>query len=129
MGTFISTMGYDAKFKEHHRGGWGCGYVLIPKDHPILVKLIDNDGWGNYLQPDNCPEEITYSEWEKDGEHFKIGFDTAHSYNNSSHDEQYVIDRANEIKALVDAFTAEDANLYASERISSVISSFSKYIK
>ena len=130
METFISTMGYDAEFKQYHRGGWGCGYVLIPKDHPILVKLIDNEGWGNYLQPDDCPEEITYSQWEKDGEHFRIGFDTAHSYNNPIiHDEQYVIDQANAIKALVDAYTEQDASLYASERISSVISSFSKYIK
>jgi hypothetical protein len=87
MKTFISIMGYDARFKEHHRGGWGCGYVNIPKDHPILVQLVDNEGWGNYLQPDGCPEEITFSEWTEDKEHFRIGFDTAHSYNNSSHDE------------------------------------------
>ena len=31
--TFISTMCYDAEFKQHHRGGWGCGYVNIPKEH------------------------------------------------------------------------------------------------
>jgi len=129
METFISTMGYDEKFKSDNNTGWGCGYVLIPKDHPILVKLVDNDDWGNYLQPDNCPEEITYSNWESDGEHFRIGFDTAHSYNNSSHDEQYVTDRANEIKALVDAYTEQDASLYAESRIKDVIIKFSKFLR
>lgn len=121
-------MGYDARFKEHHRGGWGCGYVNIPKDHPILVQLVDNEGWGNYLQPDGCPEEITFSEWTEDKEHFRIGFDTAHSYNNPSHDEQYVTDRANEIKALVDAYTEQDAHDYAASRIQDVIVKFSKFL-
>ena len=126
--TFISTMGYDARFKEHHRGGWGCGYVNIPKDHPILVQLVDNEGWGNYLQPDGCPEEITYSEWEKDGEHFRIGFDTAHSYNHSGHDEQYVIDQSNAIKAIVDAYTVQNAHDYAASRIEDVVLKFSKFL-
>ena len=126
--TFISTMGYDARFKEHHRGGWGCGYVNIPKDHPILVQLVDNEGWGNYLQPDGCPEEITFSEWTEDKEHFRIGFDTAHSYNHSGHDEQYVIDQANEIKALVDAYTVQNAHDYAASRIEDVVLKFSKFL-
>jgi len=129
MGTFITVMPYNSEFKQHHRGGWGCGYVNIPKDHPILVQLVDNEGWGNYLQPDGCPEEITYSQWNEDGEHFRIGFDTAHSYNNESHDEAYVTAQANAIKAIVDAYTEQDAHDYAASRIQEVIIKFSKYLK
>ena len=127
MKTFISTMAYDDDFVSSCRTGWGCGYVHIPKDHPILVKLMDNDGWGNYLTPDDCPEEITYSKW--DGDYYKIGFDTAHSHNNSSHDEAYVTEQANAIKLLVDAYTTEDAHNYAAEQIERVTNQYSKYLK
>ena len=127
METFISTKAYEKEFKAHVREmGWGCGYVHIPKDHPILVKL--DKVWENYLQPDGCPEEITYSEWDEDKEYFVIGFDTAHSYNNSSHDEAYVTAQANAIKALVDQYTDYDAHAYARERIRLVTEKYSKYL-
>jgi len=127
METYISTIAYEYDFKTHIRNsGWGCGYVHIPKDHPILVEL--EEGWGNYLSPKDCPEEITFTQWDKDNEYLMIGFDTAHSYNNDSHDEDYVIDRANEIKLLVDEYTAEDANQYAREQIQLVTDKYSKYL-
>lgn len=127
MKTFISTIAYDDDFKSHIRSiGWGCGYVHIPKDHPILVQL--DEGWGNYLQPKDCPEEITYSEWDKEREHLIIGFDTAHSHNNSSHDEEYVTAQANAIKALVDAYMDYDADAYAREEIRLVTEKYSKYL-
>jgi hypothetical protein len=127
METFISTMAYDDKFKSHIKSiGWGCGYVHIPKDHPILVQL--DEGWGNYLQPDGCPEEITYSEWDKEREHLVIGFDTAHIHNNSSHDEAYVTAQANAIKALVDAYMDYDADAHAREQIRLVTEKYSKYL-
>jgi hypothetical protein len=129
METFINTIAYEEDFKSHIRSsGWGCGYVHIPKDHPILIKLIDIIGWSDYLTVDGCPEEITYSSWDENDEYYVIGFDTAHSYNNALHDEQYVTDRANEIKACVDAYTAEDASLYAGEQISLTIKKYSKYL-
>ena len=126
--TFISTVAYTEDFKTIGRTGWGCGYVHIPKDHPILVKTLASDGWGDYLQPDGCPEEITLSQWDKEGEYFIIGFDTAHSWNNDSHDEAYVTEQANAIKLLVDAYTAEDASQYAGKQVSLVINKYSKYL-
>ena len=128
METFISTKAYENEFKSHIKSiGWGCGYVHIPKDHPILVQL--DEGWGNYLQPDGCPEEITYSEWDKDKEYFVIGFDTAHSYNDSFiHNEIYVTAQANAIKALVDQYTAYDAHAYATKQIQSVAKKYAKYL-
>ena len=100
---------------------WICKHS---KRTSILVLLVDNEGWGNYLQPDGCPEEITYSQWNEDREHFRIGFDTAHSYNHSGHDEQYVIDQSNAIKALVDAYTVQHAHDYAASCISDVVLKF-----
>lgn len=126
METYISTMAYKEDFKTIGRTGWGYGYVHIPKDHPILVQL--EEGWGNYLEPNGYHEEITFTQWDKDGEYLIIGFDTAHSYNNSTHDEQYVTQQANAIKACVDAYTAEDASIYAGEQVSLTIKKYSKYL-
>ena len=127
METFISTMAYENDFSSHIRTiGWGCGYVHIPKDHPILVEL--EEGWGNYLQPKDCPEEITYTRWDEKSEYLVIGFDTAHSHNNSSHDEEYVTAQANAIKALVDAYMDYDADVYAREQIRLVTEKYSKYL-
>jgi hypothetical protein len=128
MNTFISTIAYEEEFKTIGRTGWGCGYVHIPKDHPILVKTLVSDGWGDYLQPDGCPEEITLSQWDKEQEYFIIGFDTAHSYNNDSHDEAYVTEQANAIKLLVDAYTSEQAKKFAMDEIGKVTRLYSKYL-
>ena len=126
METFISTMAYDDDFVSSCKTGWGCGYVHIPKDHPILVEL--EEGWGNYLSPKDCPEEITYTRWDEKSEYLVIGFDTAHSYNNSNHDEEYVTAQANAIKALVDAYMDYDADIYATEQIRLVTEKYSKYL-
>jgi hypothetical protein len=126
MKTFVSAIAYEEDFKTRDRTGWGCGYVHIPKDHPILVQL--EEGWGNYLTPDGCPEEITFTRWDKDKEYLIIGFDTAHSYNNASHDEVYVTAQANVIKNLVDAYTAEDADRYAKEQIQLVMDKYKNYL-
>lgn len=126
METYISTVAYAEDFKTIGRTGWGCGYVHIPKDHPILVEL--EEGWGNYLSPKDCPEEITFTQWDKEKEYLVIGFDTAHSYNNALHDEEYVTDRANEIKLLVDAYMDYDADIHAREQIRLVTEKYSKYL-
>lgn len=111
METKMSFVPYGYEFRRACSTGWGCGYVHIPKDHPILVKLITDkeDGWGMYLQPEGAEQEITYSSWEEGGEFYKIGFDTAHSYNDASNDRFWVIEETKKIKALVDAYTLEDA--------------------
>lgn len=129
METYISTKVYNDEFKTQIRTcGWGCGYVHIPKDHPILINIIDID-WSDYLTPEGCPEEITYSEWDKEQKYYVIGFDTAHSYNDSvTHNEIYVTEQANAIKSLVDDFTAYDAHTYASKQIQSVAKKYSKYL-
>ena len=128
METFISTIAYAEDFKTLGKTGWGCGYVHIPKDHPILVETLVSDGWGDYLQPKDCPEEITLSRWDKENEYYMIGFDTAHSYNNDSHDEAYVTEQANAIKLLVDAYTPEQAKKFAMDEISRVTLLYSKYL-
>lgn len=128
METFTSTIVYKDDFKTINRTGWGCGYVHIPKDHPILVQLLIHDGYNNYLSIDECPEEITWSAWDKKQEYYVIGFDTAHIYNNDSHDEQYVTNKANDIKDLVDCYTAENASNFALNIISETVNKFNKYL-
>ena len=128
MKTFISAIEYKEDFKTIGKTGWGCGYVHIPKDHPILVETLVSDGWGDYLQPKDCPQEITFTGWDKDKEHLIIGFDTAHSYNNDSHDEAYIKEQANIIKDLVDAYTSEQAKKFAMDEISKVTRLYSKYL-
>jgi hypothetical protein len=128
METFIKTKAYDDNFKKSCKTGWGCGYVYIHKNHPILVETLEEDDWGYYLQPSGCPEEISFSSWDKDREYYIIGFDTAHSFNNDLHDESYVTAQANKIKELVDAYTAEDAKLYAQKQISRFVARYSKYL-
>lgn len=129
METYIKTIVYEEDFKTKCKTGWGCGYVHIPKDHPILVQTLGDDGWENYLTPNRCPEEITFSQWSEDKEYYIIGFDTAHSHNNDSHDEAYVTSQANIIKSLVDSYTAEDARIYAIEEIEKIVNLYSKYLK
>ena len=128
METYISTIAYNDEFKSSCKTGWGCGYVHIPKDHPILVQLVTDDGWGNYLSPEDCPEEITYSSWDKEKEYYVIGFDTAHGWNNDSHDEAYVTSQANLIKEILDIYTADYADNYARNAIDEVKRKFNKYL-
>lgn len=128
--TVIKTLEYSEDFVLATRSGWGCGYVWIPNEHPILVKLITdtNAQWSYYLQPDGCEQEITYSEWDAEQDYYVIGFDTAHSHNNSSHDEAYVIAETEKIKALVDAYTQEDAHKEAIDCIENLRLALKKYI-
>jgi hypothetical protein len=129
METFISTMAYEEKFSSVCKTGWGCGYVHIPSDHPILVKIVIEESSGyNYLQPDKCDQEITFSKWDEKKEYYVIGFDTAHIYNNSTHDEEYVIAETEKIKALVDAYTKEDAHKEASDYMAKMFTNIEKYI-
>lgn len=126
--TFIKTVGYSEDFLSSIKKGWGCGYVYIPSEHPILVKLITEQDNYFYLQPSNCEQEITLSQWDGDKDYYVIGFDTAHSYNNSTHDEAYVIAETEKIKALVDAYTIEDAHKEAINCIANLRFKLAKYI-
>jgi hypothetical protein len=105
----VEVVAYGERFRGMNEMGWGCGYVIIPTGHPILIKLLDDDGQYFYLQPEEFDQEITLSN-KVDDNFYKIGFDTAHIYNNASHDEAWVTKKAEELKEIVDAYTLEDAN-------------------
>jgi hypothetical protein len=53
--TFVKTSGYSEDFKSATKSGWGCGYVYIPKEHPILVNVAIATDYHDYLQPNDCP--------------------------------------------------------------------------
>jgi hypothetical protein len=72
--------------------GWGNGYVAVPPGHPWYEKdynSIDCD----------APGGLTFSSYAGDmrgvsdrlHQHWVVGFDTGHAWNNSDHDKQYVI--------------------------------------
>jgi len=123
---YITVKAYDKDFQEGCNTGWGCGYVHIPEKHPFLIKLLSEDE--PYLQPDRCPEEITWSEWDKDKEFYIIGFDTAHRHNGAHHDKEYVINQANEILGLVNSYTTQWAREEAKKEIERVTIKYSKYL-
>ena len=96
------VVGYDREFQKSTSSGWGCGYVMIPADSRVS-KMID----GEMSEDDYCPMwehglECTYfKDNEVDGVKYRVvGFDTAHSHNDSSHDFNYVLSQTMKIKAM-----------------------------
>lgn len=72
--------------------GWGNGYVgiLISNElNDIRQKIIDS------IDKIVFEQEITYNEFPV------IGFDTAHFYNSSRHDKDYVVSEANKMLELI----------------------------
>ena len=102
-----STVGYGDRLQGVKKG-WGCGYVTIPKGHPALARLLDADDSFFYYEVDNFTEQITFSATQKDGS-YKIGFDTAHSWNDERQDELWVTEKVSELKASIEAYTIDDA--------------------
>ena len=103
MSTQIRLTEYQENFKNACSTGWGCGYVLIPLKHPFTnVKMLLNDEYF-YPQVSGFSEEITFAEVE--GDFLVIGFDTAHSWNSSTQDKNFVEQKANELKKLIDEYT------------------------
>lgn len=93
--------------------GWGCGYIVIPENHPAyklaqLEKSQDNEYY--YFQVKKSNQEITFCEFEND--YLTIGFDTAHSWNNSSHDKNYVEKETELLKLAVDNITTIELEDY-----------------
>ena len=121
-------MPYNESFIQSCNTGWGCGYVLIPKNHPILVKLLfENDGYF-YLQLPNFSEEITLSEWVSNGEFYKIGFDTAHGWNNLENSGiNFVEAKALEMQKIIDSYTIDHAKAEVNDYLNSVKSKFDNF--
>lgn len=128
--TFTDLIAYDEKFISQTNSGWGCGYVHIPKNHPILVKLLinDNDGYYN-LQIDDFSEEMTWSRWDEKNEFFVVGFDTAHSWNNLQNSSKlFVENKTNELKNLIDNYTELNAKLEVQKLFIDLRTKFKNYL-
>lgn len=118
---FMYLVGYDQNFIKNCQTGWGCGYVAIPtksnlvKNHfqQIEKDQSETDYYvSDYLQIGE--QEITYtrSETINGVEYLVIGFDTAHIYNNSSHNFQYVFtETAKLLEAVNDAVLLAQHNV------------------
>lgn len=97
METRVKTIPYGGQFSNamFRSTGWGCGYVDLPPDH--MSHGVD---YHDLFIPE--AEELTYSGLTDDG-WWRVGFDTAHSYNGPEHDEAWVQAEAEKLKAFFDA--------------------------
>ena len=85
----VSFVINDIFFLNH---GWGNGYVAIlicNELNDIRQKIIDN------IDKIVFEQDITYNYFPV------IGFDTAHFYNSSKHDKDYVVSEANKMLELI----------------------------
>lgn len=119
--AFMYLVGYDRKFKEACNSGWGCGYVAIPVTHRLVEKHNERLAEA-YRQQDENPDEyfmiwdyleipgidqkITYTQTKtlNGVDYLVAGFDTAHSYNNDSHDMDYVMTETHKILEIVNNY-------------------------
>ena len=125
--TIIELIAYSTEFQKSCNTGWGCGYVLIPLEHPFLVKrLLNNDNYF-YPQIEYFSEEITYCE-EVNGV-LKVGFDTAHSWNNLENSSKLFVElKTNELKNCIDRYTISDAKKEVELHFESLKLTFKKYL-
>lgn len=116
---FMYLIGYDRHFIKTCNPGWGCGYVAIPTDHPLVItnferiatenELKDNAPEeeyiyvNNYLEIPNIEQEITYTEAKQINgkDYIIVGFDTAHIYNSSEHNMEYVLSETKKILDII----------------------------
>lgn len=95
MKTLIYCIGYDSKFIKDCNIGWGCGYIMIPINHPFLIAMAkqekelqdkypeeENQSYGT-MQIPGFNEEITLDVLETVDfiQYRRLGFDCAHSWN------------------------------------------------
>ena len=120
--TIIYLVGYDRAFKDAIKTiGWGCGYVMIPKTHPLVINWYankakatedrdDDSSWydDKYLTPPDANQEITYTEEETVNgiEYIVIGFDTAHGWNRPEHNFNWVFNETIELQNAIDKYGA-----------------------
>jgi len=84
---------YDESFRRMANIGWGCGYVLIPTMYTEVCNKLGREGEYYGCTIPGFDDEITFNELTKigDEEYLKLGFDTAHSYNNMENSGMNVI--------------------------------------
>ena len=95
---------HPEKWMKDSRGSWGNGYVIISSDHPCCgfsEQMVAIDGFhqeitfaGTYSAEGLFNAGIDPSIADGSDQYWVFGFDTLHSYNNSSHDKVWVRDQA-----------------------------------
>jgi hypothetical protein len=124
METIMYLVGYNHEWIKTTNSGWGCGYVMVPLNHPFMVNLqakLDEEEarciaedeifWGGmypqiYNDKFEFYEEITYYEdKEVDGVKYKVfGFDTGHMNNSIERNPfEDVLKSTQEMKKLIDS--------------------------
>lgn len=116
--TQIYTVGYDSEYIKQTNSGWGCGYILIPIEHPFLIAMREKEKLEFDADPENysfwgyqIPEfsqEITLQKNVEinNTKYCKMGFDTSHIWNNkynSNYDR--VLEWTLEMQSIVESYT------------------------
>lgn len=101
MGTIIYLVGYNNQ--PAIKRGWGCGYVMIPKNHPFITYLEQSDD--QWITHPSFEQEITYHKNKTVNgiDYLVIGFDTSHSYNDETHDFDYVFNETIKLQNAIDS--------------------------
>jgi hypothetical protein len=113
---------HPKKWMKDSRGSWGNGYVIISSDHPccgLSEEMVAIDGFhqeitfaGTYSAEGLFNAGIDSSIADDSDQYWVFGFDTLHSYNNSSHDKVWVRDQAIKLEsALQKALDQEYKNV------------------
>ena len=117
MNTLIFSVGFEKDYIKQCNTGWGCGYIMIPLNHPFLIAMqaIEDEAYKRdreryYFTGYQIPrfsEEITLCEDDElEGVNYKLlGFDCAHSWNNiENSDRKFVISKTLEMQRIVESY-------------------------
>lgn len=116
MKAFMYMVGYDKDFKKTCNTGWGCGYVAIPSNHRLVSKHWEQKNKESnddvycfslpYFEILKFDQEITFTETKEINgvSYLVIGFDTAHSWNDGTHDLNYVLNETAKILEQVENY-------------------------
>lgn len=117
---FMYLVGYNREFVKSCNTGWGCGYIAIPIEHKLAVKHFDRLSADKlkedftsdyvYINPyfEAIPlnQEITLTEERviNGADYLVVGFDTGHSWNNKTHNFDYVFKETAEMLKLIENY-------------------------
>jgi len=110
---------------KSYGGGWGNGYAIIPKDHPILEGVggssdsiydsevfysLSFDGELTFSSTvRSCKDWVSVADFPEDcdDDDIVIGFDTQHCHNTPEHDQTYVVGITAQLVSIIERWEKE----------------------
>jgi len=89
--------------------GWGNGYVFLTDNHPLYgipyndIQLSDTGAVPGGVTYSQWANELGVNEWDlPSGKYWVVGFDTAHSFSSSNHNQSWVYNHT--LNLLIDLY-------------------------